>query len=97
MARPTAQAETKSRKKPDSAAYQLRDLYWRRLTEADIPTGDAKQIANAISLYDLYKTPPTDDQKTLMGTYCVAMSEANLWRLELMLRRSSRRSSSRRR
>ncbi|MEO1591298.1 MAG: hypothetical protein AAFU71_08405 [Cyanobacteria bacterium J06632_22] len=81
-----------ARKKPSEAAYQLRDIYWRKLVEAGIPTHEAKQIANAIALYDLHQTPPTDDQKLLMGTYCVAMSEANLWRLELMLRRSSRRS-----
>ena len=95
MARSTARTTTpaqSSSKKPSAAAYQLRDIYWRKLTAVDIPSRDAKQIANAIALYDLHQTPPTDEQKLLVGTYCVAMSEANLWRLDLMLRRSSRRS-----
>ncbi|MEO0539476.1 MAG: hypothetical protein AAFZ80_01280 [Cyanobacteria bacterium P01_A01_bin.105] len=86
-----ARSKVRPSTQPDSAAYQLRNLYWRKLGEAGIPAPEAKQIANAIALYDLHQTPPTDAQKTLMGTYCVAMSEANLWRLELMMRRSSRR------
>ena len=99
MAHTTAQVKPRARsrtkksasKKPSEAAYQLRDIYWRKLMAVDIPSWEAKQIANAIALYDLHQTPPTDQQKLLMGTYCVPMSEANLWRLELMLRRSSRR------
>ncbi|MEL6247357.1 MAG: hypothetical protein AAFY78_14225 [Cyanobacteria bacterium J06648_16] len=83
--------------KADNPAYQLRNVYWRKLAAVDIPSYEAKQIANAIALYDLNQTPPTDEQKMLMGTYCEAMSHANLWRLELMLQRSSVRRSSVRR
>ncbi|MEO1399797.1 MAG: hypothetical protein AAFV72_00925 [Cyanobacteria bacterium J06635_1] len=64
---------------------QLRNIYWRKLMNAGIPSGAAKVIAGAISSHDLDRLAPSKQQQQLISYYCPAIAQANLWRLELLL------------
>lgn len=66
--------------------------YWQKLWQTGIPPLEARKIAAAIAKFDIAHRPPSLEQKQLITRYSPLICRAQLWRKDLLLSYSSKKS-----
>jgi hypothetical protein len=69
---------------------RLIGIYYRRLTQTNVPTDAARSIARAVAKYDVLEILPTLSQQNLLHHHCPAICRSGLWRAEMLLQRRAR-------